>query len=178
MTDLETADRFIKLIQTKTFKEQEVKEAYEELKKIGEMKIDDESHWIIPARICFFDKSLPDKEFYIGRRNYVYITYPSKEAGDFGYMLNEMFGDTVCAGLPFNKLLKELKGQYQIAVQENVGAYFLINPDREVVKWALEHKKELALDKANPAIVLKYQKYLRLRNLVFKTMGWRLEDID
>ena len=172
MTDLEIADHFIKLIQTKSFKEKEVKEAYEELTKIGEMKIDDENHWILPARICFFNTLLPDKEFYIGRRNYVYMTYPSEKSGTMGYFLNERFGDTVCAGLPFDKLLKELKGQYQIVVQENVGVYFLINPDKDVVKWALKHRKELELDKANPAIVLKYQRYFRLRNLVFKTMGW------
>ncbi len=172
MTDLEIADRFIKLIQTKSFKEAEVKEAYEELSKIGEMKIDDQNHWIIPARICFFNTSLPDKKFYIGRRNYVYITDPPKESGDSNYFLHEMFGQIMCAGLPFDKLLKELKGQYQIAVQEDTGAYFLINPDKDVVKWALKHRKELALDKANPAIVLKHQRYFRLRNLVFKTMGW------
>ena len=103
MTDLEIADRFIKLIQTKSFKETEVKKAYEEVTKIGEMKIDDENHWILPARICFFNTLLPDKEFYIGRRNYVYMTYPSEKSGTMGYFLNERFGDTVCAGLSLIK---------------------------------------------------------------------------
>ncbi len=82
--------------------------------------------------------------------------------------------DKKCAIYPLKKLREELtdeilqkifKGQHDVSFK-----YLLVNPRKDVVKWALQHKEELGLNKVERNFVEKYQVIPELRELIFNTL--------
>ncbi len=100
------------------------------------------------------------------------------EVVDLKKLMQELATVGFCAVAPLGLIQKKLKGQYHIAAQEGAGKFLLISGRKDVIEWALAHRHDLELDKISPAHVLKYQTFPRLRNLIFKTMGWKYEDLE
>jgi len=178
MKDVEIADHFIKLIQTKNFNEPEVLEAYKALKKIAHLTVEESQMLVSNGFIQFFDKSLPDKNFYLGHYNAVSINdydlpEEEKRCEDF----KKFPGIQFCAKSSMDEIKRLFKEQYQIAIQEDTSKVFFMNNNREVIEWALEHKSELGLDKLDVEFVRKYQDNVILRNLIFKSYGLKEEKI-
>ena len=65
---------------------------------------------------------------------------------------------------------EDIKGQYQIVANEGVARCLLINPRKEVVKWALQHKDELGISNEEISKAVKYQAIPELKELILNTL--------
>ena len=83
--------------------------------------------------------------------------------------------DTRCATFSLEQIQEELtdevlqnvyKGHNRVSFK-----YFLANPRRDVVEWALKHKEELGLTLVKPEFVEKYQAIPELKELILNTLG-------
>ena len=172
MKDIEIADRFIKLIQTKNFDELEVQEAYEALQKVADIDVGlDDGRVVTLGCVSFFDKALPEKEFYLGRKNAEWIVYGNAEMNfSEQYWVLHAVQQLFCVIENLKTIKKEIEGHLSIMAHEGIASYLLINPRKDVVEWALAHKDELDLRNVNPDFIKEHQAIPELRDLILKTL--------
>ena len=175
MTDLELANNFIHLVQTKHWGNPELKKAYDKLCEVADVDMRaGDGYFLGIGTISFFNENLPDKEFYLGMYNADYWTYENNglltiDLKDFFYYKQSFF----CIISDLKDIIEDIKGQYQIVANEHVARCFLINPRKEVVEWALEHKEELGFSKEEATEAAKHQAIPELKELVLKELDMK-----
>lgn len=173
MTDLELAENFIHLIQTKRWGNPELQEAYDDLCEVADVDMSaGVGCFLALGKILFFDETIPEKEFYLGMYNADYWLYEKNglltiDLKDFFHYKQSLF----CIISDLKAILADIKEQYQIVANEGVAMCFLINPRSEVVKWALEHKDELGISKGDMSEVAKYQVIPKLKELILNSLN-------
>lgn len=172
MTEIEIADRFIELIQTKNFDESEVQKAYKELQKVADIDVGlDDGRVVTLGCVSFFDKALPEKEFYLGRKNAEWIVYGNAEMNfSEQYWVLHAVQQLFCVIENLKTIKKEIEGHLSIIAHEGIASYLLINPRKDVVEWALAHKDELGLVNVNHDFIEKYQAIPELKELIFQSL--------
>ena len=172
MKDLELAEKFIHLVQTKHWNNHDLQKAYNDLCEVAIVDMNtSDGYFLRTGTISFFDKTIPDKEFYLGMYNADYWVYENNglftlDLKDICYYKQSFF----CVISDLKDIEKDIKGQYQIVANEGVARCFLINPRKEVVEWALKHKEELKLTKEDYAIAKKYLAIPELREMILKAL--------
>lgn len=90
------------------------------------------------------------------------------------YCANKYAIQAKCATYSLHELQEELtdevlqkvfKGHHVVSFD-----YFLANPRKDVIEWALKHKDELGLNKVEHSFVEKYQAIPELRDLILRTL--------
>ena len=172
MKDLELAEKFIHLVQTKHWNNHDLQKAYNDLCEVAIVDMNtSDGYFLGTGTISFFDKTIPDKEFYLGMYNADYWVYENNglftlDLKDICYYKQSFF----CVISDLKDIEKDIKGQYQIVANEGVARCFLINPRKEVVEWALKHKEELKLTKEDYAIAEKYLAIPELKEMILKAL--------
>ena len=168
MTDLELAENFIHLVQTKHWGNPELQKAYEDLCDVATVDVETGDRcFLASGTISFLDDNIPDKEFYLGIFNADYWVYENNglftlDLKDICYYKQSFF----CIISDLKAIEEDIKGQYQIVANEGVARCFLINPRREVVEWALEHKDELGITEEEISKAIKYQAIPELKGII------------
>ena len=172
MTDLELAENFIHLVQTKHWNNPDLQKAYDALCEVAIVDIETgDGCFLASGTISFLDDNIPDKEFYLGTYNADYWVYDNNglltlDLKDICYYKQSFF----CVTSNLKDIEEDIEGQYQIVANEGVARCFLINPRKEVVKWALEHKDELGITKEEAIKASQYQAIPELKELILKTL--------
>ena len=100
--------------------------------------------------------------------------YPEGTKGAI-YSANHSSVQSACATFSLAKIQEELtdevletvfKGHHIVSFD-----YFLANPRKDVVEWALKHKDELGLNKIKPEFIEEYQAIPELKALILKELG-------
>ena len=172
MTDLELAEKFIHLVQTKHWNNHDLRKAYDDLCEVAIVDMNaSDGCFLGTGTISFFDKTIPCKEFYLGIYNAEYWIY--EKGGLLTIDLKDYFRykqSLFCVISDLKTIEEDIKGQYQIVANEGVARCFLINPRRDVVKWALQHKDELGIDKEDVSIATEYQAIPELKEMILKAL--------
>ena len=82
--------------------------------------------------------------------------------------------DTACATSSLAKIQEELTDEVLETVFKGHDIlsfyYFLANPRKDVVEWALKHKDELGLNKIKPEFIEEHQAIPELKELILKAL--------
>ena len=176
MTDLELAEKYIHLIQTRDWNDPELQRTGKQLHKVANVLIKVKSECFLgTGTIMFYDAKLPRKDFCLGTLN-------AAEFVHFHGMRTERVSDVVfykqalfCIKSDLNEILAEVKEQYRIVASQGVARNFLINPRKDVVEWALAHKNELGISKEDIPYGLKYQTIPELKELILNNLNEKEE---
>ena len=172
MTDLELANKFINLVQTKHWGNPELQKAYDELCEVATVDMAaGDGAFLGNGTISFFDKDLSDKEFYLGMYNAEYLVYehnglPTLDLKDFFYYKQSFF----CVISDLNDIRENMQGKYPIIANEHIARCFLINPRKEVVEWALEHRHVLGITEEEAIKAAQYQAIPELKERILKEL--------
>ena len=171
-SQIKLAENFIHLVQTKHWNNPELQKAYDDLCEIAivDMKTGD-GCFLGTGTISFLDKTIPDKEFYLGMYNAEYWVYEKGglltiDLKDYFYYKQSFF----CVISDLKDIVEDIKGQYQIVANERVARCFLINPKKEVVEWALQHEEELGITKEEISLAAEYQAIPELKELILGSL--------
>lgn len=173
MTDLEIVENFINLQKTEFFaEEKEVQEAYDDFIKVADYHEIYSGTLVAKWTITSCNNSFPAFDVYLGANNAECIAFYNQymefeEHGSFIYSQQCLF----CSSESLEKIIEEVQEQYEVVSEEGVARYFLANPRKDVVEWALKHKDELKLNNVDHEFIEKHQAIPELKELILKELG-------
>ena len=170
MEHKELLKRCLEAIEDCNFDSEENREAIEEFEEIADLDIGD-SPLVVECEVYYSDENIPDETVYLGAQSVGYYQYNRQwldpEVGQaFAYEGEVEF----CLTEDLKTIEEEVKGQYRIVANEGVAKFFLINPRKDVVEWALKHKDELRLTTVKREFIEKHQAIPELKELILNTL--------
>ena len=63
-----------------------------------------------------------------------------------------------------------MQEQYEVVANEKVAEYFLINPRKDVVEWALKHKDELGIKNVKREFIEQHQAIPELKEMILNNL--------
>lgn len=170
MDHKELLKKYLEKINEGDFYSKEFENISQEFHKIADLDIGI-SPLIVACEVYYVDKNIPDETVYLGAQKAARYRYDNQLLDpDFGEANAYSVEIEFCLTENLETIIDEVKEQYQIVANEGVAEYFLINPRKDVVEWALEHKDELGFNYVEPEFVEKYQAIPELKELILNTL--------
>lgn len=170
MDHKELLKKYLEAIEDCNFDSEENRSAIEEFEEIADLDIGD-SPLVVECEVYYGDENILDETVYLGAQSVGYYQYNRQwldpEVGQaFAYEGEVEF----CLTEDLKTIEEEVKEQYRIVANEGVAKFFLINPRKDVVEWALKHKDELRLTTVNREFIEKHQAIPELKELILNTL--------
>ena len=170
MDHKELLKKYLEAIEDCNFDSEKNRIAIEEFEEIADIDFGD-SPLVVECEVCYADENIPDETVYIGAQSAEYYQYNNQWLDpEVGRALAYEGEVEFCSSEDLKTIEEEVKGQYSIAANEGVARFFLINPRKDVVEWALKHKDELQLTTVKREFIEKHQAIPELKQLILNTL--------
>lgn len=171
MDHKELLKKYLEKINEGDFYSKEFENISQEFHKIADLDMVDCSPLVVKCEVYYVDENIPYETVYLGAQKAERYRYDNQYLDpDLGEANAYSEEKEFCATEDLKTIEEEVKGQYKIVANEWVAAYFLINPRKDVVEWALKHKDELGLNTVKREFIEKHQAIPELKELILKTL--------
>ena len=173
MTDLEIVENFINLQKTKFYSEEkEVRKAYEDFCKVAEYDDCEATGELVEKwGINSLNDTFPSFDLYLGRTNAECISRDNQYMDYLEHSWTIYYQECLfCSTESLERITEDVQEQYEVVANEKVAEYFLINPRKDVVEWALKHKDELGIKNVKREFIEQHQAIPELKEMILNNL--------